>query len=302
MSQDLPIWRSLLFVPANNSKFISKAHTRGADGIILDLEDSVPDDKLDAARAGIREAAELVTQNGADVLIRINHHNEMSLEDIEAAVFKGVAAIILPKVRDPIHVKYVSDAINEREQAEKMSVGTVRLVPMVETAAAYFQAWEIGAADPRNIAMGLGGEDFASNVSMMPGPDTLAFPKQQVVIAARAAGLIPLGLMGSVADFHDLDGIRFAAEKARRFGVEGASCVHPSNIPILNAAFCPSADEIHHAERVVDAYGDAIAKGNGVITVDGKMIDIPVVRRAETLLARWARIKARQGGDWCLCN
>ena len=294
MSMPPPVWRSLLFVPANNPKFIDKAHTRGADGIILDLEDSVPDAELDRARAGLRDAAASVARHGADVLVRINNPDAQCIEDIQAAVFDGIAAIMLPKARSPMHVQSVSEAIAEREHTEGLTVGTVRLVPMIETAAAYFQAPEIGVADPRNVAMNLGGEDFAADVGMSPDAETLAMPKQQIVIAARAAGLMPLGLMGTVADFQDLDGIRVAAETARRFGVEGASCVHPSNVPILNDAFSPDADDVAHAERVVEAYASATAKGSGAITVDGKMIDVPVVQRAEKLLARWARIKARQ--------
>ena len=140
----------------------------------------------------------------------------------------------------------------------------------------------------------LGGEDFAVDLGMTPDSDTLAMPKQQVVIAARAAGLIPLGLMGTVANFQDLSGIRRIAEMSRRFGVEGASCVHPSNVEILNEAFSPPRDEIDYAERVINAYTDAVLRGSGAISVGGKMIDLPVVRRAEILLTRWEAIKARQ--------
>ena len=287
------IWRSLLFVPANNSKFIAKAHTRNADAIILDLEDSVPDSELESARLSLRMAVSSVARGGADVLVRINNPDHLCVDDIQAAVIEGVAAIMLPKARNSMHVKSVSEAIGKREHANGMTAGSVRLIPMIETAAAYFQALEIGGADPRNIAMNLGGEDFASDVGMMPDTDILAMPKQQVVIAARAAGLIPLGLMGTVANFQDLNGIRRAAEMSRRFGIEGAPCVHPSNVPILNAAFSPSPDEIDYAERVVEAYADATGKGSGAVAVDGKMIDVPVVRRAELLLARWAAIKAR---------
>jgi len=287
------IWRSLLFVPANNLKFIAKAHTRNADAIILDLEDSVPDSELESARLGLRMAIPSVARGGADVVVRINNPDHLCVDDIQAAVIDGVAAIMLPKARNAMHVKSVSEAIGKREHANGMTAGSVRLIPMIETAAAYFQALDIGIADPRNIAMNLGGEDFAADVGMMPDTDILAMPKQQVVIAARAAGLIPLGLMGTVANFQDLKGIRRAAEMSRRFGIEGASCVHPSNVPILNVAFSPNLDEIDYAERVVEAYATATGNGSGAVMVDGKMIDVPVVRRAELLLARWAAIKAR---------
>ncbi len=288
------IWRSLLFVPANNPKFIAKAHTCNADGIILDLEDSVPDSELDNARLGLRKAVASVSRCGAEVLVRVNNSNQLCIDDIQAAVIEGVAAIMLPKARDAIHVQSVSEAIAKRERAEGIAAGGVRLVPMIETATAYFRSFEIGTADPRNIAMSLGGEDFAVDVGMIPDSDTLAMPKQQVVIAARAARLIPLGLMGTVANFQDLNGIRRIAEMSRRFGVEGAPCVHPSNIEILNSAFSPSSSEIDYAERVVNAYSEAISKGRAATTLDGNMIDVPVVRRAEILLARWEAIKARQ--------
>jgi len=290
-----PVWRSLLFVPANMPRFIDKAHTRGADGIILDLEDSVPEAELDVARTALCDAAASVSQNGADVLVRINNPDAQAAADIDAAVFPGVRAILLPKARNAGHVQDISARIAAREMAEGMASGTVRLVPMIETADAYFQAVDIGRADPRNVAMNLGGEDFAMDIGMEPDGDTLAMPKQQIIIAARAAGLMPMGLFGTVADFKDLDGVRRAAETARRFGMEGASCIHPSNVPILNEAFSPDAEAVAHAERAVAAYAEATAAGKGAITVDGKMIDVPVVQRAEKLLARWRAIQARQG-------
>ena len=294
MSSMPPVWRSLLFVPANNSKFIDKAHSCAADCIILDLEDSVPGSELEAARAGLREAVASVSRNGADVLVRINHCEHLSDQDIHAGVFNGVTAIMLPKVRNRLHVQSVCNAISQREKAESMRAGAVRLVPMIETANAYFQALQIAEADPRNIALNLGGEDFAADVNMRPDVDTLALPKQQIVIAARAAGLIPLGLMGTVADFQDLKGIRQAAEKARRFGVEGASCVHPSNVPILNTAFSPSKIEVQHAKKLINKYEEALVTGKGAFRFNGKMIDLPAVRRAQMLLKRWAAIEARQ--------
>jgi len=290
-----PVWRSLLFVPANTPRFIDKAHTRGADGIILDLEDSVPDAELGSARSTLRAAVASVAQNGADVLVRINNPDHLAAADIDAAVIAGVTAIMLPKARSAAHAREISGRMADREKVEDLPAGSVRLVPMIETADAYFQALDIGRADPRNVAMTLGGEDFAADVGLAPSAETLTMPKQQVAIAARAAGLMPMGLMGTVADFQDLDAIRQAAEAARRFGMEGASCVHPSNVPVLNEAFSPSAAEVDHAERVVAAYAESTASGSGAITVDGKMIDVPVVQRAEKLLARWAAIQVRQG-------
>ena len=291
---DILVWRSLLYVPANNPRFIEKAHTRGADGIILDLEDSVPAAERDAARAALPDAVAQAGQGGADVLVRINSADAEATQDINAGVIPGVRGVFVTKVRDPAHLGSVADRVAAREHEHGMAPGTVRLIPMIETAAAYFPAREIAKAEPRSSAMVLGGEDFAMDVGMVPGGDTLAMAKQQVCYAARAAGLMPLGLMGTVADFTDLEGVREAAERAHRFGMEGASCIHPSNVPILNAAFSPGPDAVDHAERVVAAYAEATKAGRGAITVDGKMIDGPVVRRAEKLLARWRAIEARE--------
>ncbi|HUN49103.1 MAG TPA: aldolase/citrate lyase family protein, partial [Stellaceae bacterium] len=152
---------------------------------------------------------------------------------------------------------------------------------------------EIARAHPRIVAMTLGAEDFALSVGMLPEAEALFFPKQQMIIAARAAGILPLGFLGTVADFRDLDAFRATIRRSRRIGFAGASVIHPSQVAILNEEFSPAADEVAHAERVVAAYEKATAAGVGAITVDGKMIDVPVVERAQALLRRHRAIAAR---------
>ena len=142
--------------------------------------------------------------------------------------------------------------------------------------------------------MVLGGEDFALDMGMVPDGETLAIPKHQIAIAARAAGLTTFGIMGTVADYRDADLVRGMAERSRRFGFEGASCIHPSVVPILNAAFTPSEAEVDHARRVVSGYAEAEAAGTGAITIDDKMIDVPVALRAKNLLARFEAIERRE--------
>jgi citrate lyase subunit beta/citryl-CoA lyase len=165
---------------------------------------------------------------------------------------------------------------------------------MIETPGAWFQMPQIARADKRIIALTLGGEDFALEMGMLPNAESLLMPKQQLAIAARSAGILPLGFIGTVADYKDLDAFRETVRRSRRLGFRGASVIHPAQVPILNAEFSPAADEVASAEKIVAAYDEAVAAGRGSISVDGKMIDVPVVLRAQNLLATHKAIKQRE--------
>jgi citrate lyase subunit beta / citryl-CoA lyase len=286
---DLPNWRSLLFVPIIREKFVASAHTRGADAIILDLEDSVPEDSKQRGRELIAAAAEAVGQSGAQVLVRINRPWLDAFRDIEAAVSPQVAALMCPKVESPEHLHVIAEMLDVLEGQRGLVAGHTKLVALIETAAAYFRAREIALATPRLVALSLGAEDFAWSVGMEPLGETLEMPKQTVIIAARAAGILPLGFMGTVADFKDLDAFRAVVRRSRRFGFAGATCIHPSQLAILNEEYGVSPEQAERARRLIAAYEAAMAKGVGAVTFDGKMIDVPVVKRARALLARARR-------------
>jgi citrate lyase subunit beta/citryl-CoA lyase len=290
---DLPVWRSLLFVPVIARKFVEGAASRGADAIILDLEDSVPLAEKPRARTLVQEAAEIVSRGGADVLVRINRPLRLAIPDIEASVSSRVHALALPKVESANHLRLLCEVIDEIEVERGVTLGSTKLLVMVETAEAFFEMPAIARAHPRVVAMTLGAEDFSLSVGMLPEAEGLFFPKQQMIIAARSAGVLPLGFLGTVADFRDLAAFRATIQRSRRLGFLGAACVHPSQIPILNEEYAPQADDVTHAERVVAAYEKATAQGVGAIAVDGKMIDVPVVERAQALLARHRAIEAR---------
>jgi len=293
---DLLIWRSLLFVPANNARFVEKAHTRGADGIILDLEDSVPAGERPEARRTLMEAASLVARGGSDVLVRINADAQETAADLDAAIHPGVRALLIPKVEDADALRALSLDVSRLEAERAIAVGSIRFVVLIESAAGLLRAEAIARAEARTVALELGGEDFAVSTGMVPDAETLAVPKQMVLYAARAAGLVPLGILGSIADYGDLVAYRATAERARRFGFEGAACIHPSAVPILNEAFTPAIADVEHARRVVDAYGEAQRAGSGAVSVDGKMVDVPVVERAQKLLERFKAIRLRDAG------
>jgi citrate lyase subunit beta / citryl-CoA lyase len=290
----LPVWRSLLYVPANVKRFIDGAHRSGADAIIVDLEDSVPEAERPRARRDLPATAETVARGGADVVVRINRPWRQTILDLEAAVSPRVQALALTKVDSADHVRLIAEVVGELEAERGMAVGTTSFTVMIETAAAYFRMPEIAAADRRIVAMTLGGEDFALSAGMVPDTDSLFVPKQQLAIAAHGAGIMPLGFIGTVADYKDLDAFRQTVQRSRRLGFLGAAVIHPSQVAILNEEFAPSGEEVASARRIVAAYDEATAAGRGSIAVDGKMVDVPVVARAQQTLRRHSAIAERE--------
>jgi citrate lyase subunit beta/citryl-CoA lyase len=286
MRRDLPAWRSLLYVPASVEKFVARAHERGADAVILDLEDGVAPEAKSAARAGLPAAVASVRRGGADVLVRINRPLRMAAEDIAAAVAAGADALVCPKVMGADHVRLLSELAAESEAEAGRPIGSVRFVVLIEDAAALAHALAIATADPRVVALGVGGEDLATDLGAEPTPDALDLPKRMGVIAARAAGILPLGFIGTVAELADLDGFRAMLRRSRAIGFACATCVHPAQVPIINAEYGPRPEEVERARRLVAAFEAALAQGKGAVLFEGEMIDRPIVERARRLIAR----------------
>jgi citrate lyase subunit beta/citryl-CoA lyase len=274
-------WRSLLFVPADNARVIAKAHQRGADALIIDLEDAVAVDTKAAARAGLTEAAAGLADRGADVLVRINADPAMVSDDLAAAVRPAIGAIVVPKVADAADLVAIGDTIGRFESERDLPVGRIGLVALIESADALFRLPDIAHA-PRMIALAFGSEDFSFSLGVPPTPACLTLPCQMIALAASAAGRMSFGLPTSLANFRDLAVLRTAALDARAMGLTGALCIHPDQVRVVNDAFAPSASEIAWARSVVDVWQKARA---GVATLDGGMIDRPVVERARAVLA-----------------
>src|SRR6266567_7321874 len=156
---NLPVWRSMLFVPVTQRRFVDGAAKRGADAIILDLEDSVAPSEKDRARALVPEAAQIVSAGGADVVVRLNRPLRMTVRDLEAVIGPGVLAVALPKAESAQHVQLVAEVIDELEAERGIPVGTTKMLAMVETASAFFRLAEIARAHPRLVALTLGAED-----------------------------------------------------------------------------------------------------------------------------------------------
>lgn len=279
-------WRSLLFVPATAEKFVSRAHDRGADVIILDLEDSIPPGAKPAARAALPAAAKIVGQAGAEVCVRINRALEMSIPDIAAAVMPEVSVLMLPKLMGPEHVKLLSEVVAAREAALGMRIGHTRFIGVVETPQALPALAAIAAADPRMAALGVGTEDLSTELEAVPSADALYVFSMMAVAAARGAGILPMGSIGAFSDFSDLDAYRASLQRSRRLGFGCAACIHPAQVPIINEEYGPSPVEVDRARRLTAAFDAALAEGQGAVAFEGAMIDLPVVERARRLLAR----------------
>jgi citrate lyase subunit beta/citryl-CoA lyase len=295
MHQNLPIWRSMLFVPVTVERFVAGAARRGADAIILDLEDSIPPHEKARARSLVADAAKRVSAQGADVLVRVNRPWRLLVRDLEAVIGPEISALMLPKIESASHLRLIAETIDDVEAERGMAKGHTRLIAMLETPGSIFHAEEIACAHPRLVALTVGAEDLALAVGMLPEAESLLFPKQQAIFAARAAGILPLGFLGTVADFADLDAFRATIRRSQRLGFTGASVIHPGQIAILNEEFRPAPAAVEQAQRMIAAYDKAMEEGLGAVTFEGRMIDIPVVRRAQDLLARHHAIEARTG-------
>lgn len=277
--------RSFLYVPVSSERFVAKAHERGADAIILDLEDGVAPAEKERARDALKDAAKSASQNGAKIFVRTNGPGAHGLADAEAACRAGAFGIFLAKAQTPADIASLDDRLTQTESTIASRPPT-RIVPMIEDPNAVLDARPLALASKRNFALVTGSEDLATCYGAEPTPALLRLPKLMVHMAAKATGLYSFGLLRTIADYADREAIVAAAAESRALGFDGASCVHPTVVPILNAAFSPTPEDIEKARRMIAAFDKALADGNGAFVFDGKMVDKPVVDRARGLLAR----------------
>ena len=294
VTEMLPLWRSSLFVPATSERFIAKAHLRGADAIKIDLEDAVAPTEKARARTLVQAVAASVGQAGADVLVRINRPWRMAVADLEASVGANVNGIVIPKIESADHVVFLEEIVAELEAERGLAPGHTCFTLQIETAKGFLNVREIAGASRRNKAISVGNEDFAHMLGM---PETISEAligaMQTVQMAAREAGILALGYPGSIANFSDLDAYRADIARARALGFDGGSCIHPAQVAILNEGFAPTVVEIAEAEGIISAYDAALARGEGAVAYQGKMIDIPIADRARRTLAQRDRIAGR---------
>lgn len=285
MSEPITPSRSTLIVPLSNEAFIARAHLRGAESILLDLEDGVAPNAKPAARDRLPAAVAAVSRAGACVGVRVNRPLGLLVRDVEAAVVPGVASITLAKVEGPGHVRLVSEFIGELELARGLPPGNIRLSATIETPQALLQATEIARADPRLSAIALGGLDLAAACGFEPTPEALLGPMQTLLFAAKAAGITAGGYLGSIADYRDLDGMRELLRRSRQLGFRGGAAIHPSQVAVLNEVFTPTAQEVADARAILALAANHLAQGTGAFAYRDRMIDKPIILAAEATLA-----------------
>ena len=294
MTHEQPVWRSLMYCPVNVEKYVDKAHTRGADVIQLDLEDSVPVSEKAGARKLVEKAAARVRRGGADVVVRFNQPLSQAVRDIEHSICPDVDALACTKIGGASHIQLLDELVSELEEKRGMTVGHTQFIVMIETADAFFQIRDIVRASKRIVACNLGGEDFALDNNMQPTGEALLYPKQQMIFAANTVGIIPLGFIDSIAGFGDWEAFRKMVRRSRDFGFKSAGCIHPGQVAIINQEYTPGEAEVAYARKLIQLDVEAAASGRGSFTLDGKMVDIPIIVRARKLIARYEAIKKRE--------
>ncbi len=286
MAPKTTLRRSLLYVPGDKETMLAKAPGRGADGLILNLEDAVAPANKDSARAAVVHALTTLDFTGVEVIVRINSPaTEVGQRDLAAIVPAGPDAILLPKVNSAGEARAVAAAVARLEAEAGLPAGRIKLMCMIESAAGVVAAAEVAACDPRVSALIFGANDLAEdlNCAPTPGQGILLHAACQVVLAARAAGADAIDTPHM--NIQDLQGLARSAALARDLGFTGKSAIHPNQVAIINAAFSPTPEQVTWAERVLALVPGGDESALGAALLDGQLIEAPHVARAKRILA-----------------
>jgi citrate lyase subunit beta / citryl-CoA lyase len=286
------IRRSTLILPVNVPRFVEKAHLRGADAVMLDLEDAVPAREKASARRLVREAIPRVARGGAEVFVRVNHGPTDLRDDLEASVWPTLDGICLPKTESAGEIERLEAQVADLERRRGMTPGRIELTAIIETPRGVLSAEAIAGASRRIRSMSLGPEDYCLALGVEPSADgvELRYALSKVVTVCKAAGIAPMGLLGSIAGFRDLGAFERAASRAHHLGCVGASCIHPDQVAILNRVFSPPTEDVARARKAAEAFEAGLRNGTASVSVDGAMVDTPVYRRATHTLEQAAAV------------
>ena len=293
----MTILRSLLFVPGNTPRMLDRAVGLRPDAFVPDMEDSVPWDEKANARGVTSAYIPELAATGVPVIPRVNSLDTGLLEDdLAAVVGPHVFGVSVGKMDNPEIVAEVVGMLDRAESQAEIECGTVRLVPWIESAEAIVKAYDICKVSHRIVAVALGAEDFTNDMEIRrtDSDSELAYARGAIAVAARAAGVLALDT--PFFAFRDPIALKANSEMSRAIGFKGRFAIHPAQLDVINGVYSPSEEEITQAQREIEAFEEAVAMGRGSTSLDGKVIDVPVVKRAQALLDR-ARAMGLAGSD-----
>ncbi|EOH99509.1 citrate (Pro-3S)-lyase, beta subunit [Enterococcus haemoperoxidus ATCC BAA-382] len=277
--------RTMMFVPGANASMLRDATLYGADSLMFDLEDAVSLKEKDSARLLVYNALRTFDYSTVETVVRINGLDTVGRQDVEAMVLAGVDVIRLPKTETAQDIVDVAAVITEMETKYGVSVGTTKMMAAIESAEGVLNAREIAQASDRLIGIALGAEDYVTNMKTHRYPDgqELFFARSFILHSARSAGIAAIDTVYS--DVDNTEGFLAEVELIKQLGFDGKSVINPRQIPLVNSVYEPTEKEIQNAKEVIWGIREAEAKGSGVISVNGKMVDKPIVERAERVIA-----------------
>ena len=287
--------RSRLYLPGNEPKFFVNAGLHSPDGIILDLEDSVAPTEKDAAQLLVRNALRSVDFYGAERMVRINQLPK-GLDDLRFIVPNNVNVILVPKCESADQIHQLGKEVEKLKKQHKVA-NDIFFMPIIESALGVIKSYEIASASKNICALAIGLEDYTADIGTQrtnEGRESI-FARQMLVNAAKAAGIQAIDTVFS--DVADMEGLRQSVIEAKSLGFEGKGCIHPRQIKVVHEAFAPTAEEIEKAKKIVLAFEDAEKKGLGVVSLGSKMIDPPVVKRAQRTI-NLALLNNQISKDW----
>ena len=294
--------RSMLFVPGNNPALVKDPQIYGSDSLIFDLEDSVAPTEKDSARLLVFCALQGLDYGRVEKVVRVNSMDSPWIrDDVFAMVRAGVDVIRLPKTEGPEDLVGLESIVEAAELASGRPKGDVRFMAALESPLAVLRAWDIARATPRLVGIALSAEDFVTSLKTTRSTEGVELfeARGRIVLAARAAGIMAIDTV--FTDLSDAEGFLKEVRLIKQLGFDGKSVINPAQIPVVHGVFTPTAEEVKRALRIVAAAEDAQAKGVGVINLDGKMIDKPIVERAQRVLdldrASGRGRRGEQGGE-----
>ena len=307
MDQRNALLRSWMFVPGNKQRMIEKSLGVAVDAVMMDIEDGVAPAEKDTARKQIAACLDQVAaqlKSGKPLrtparFVRINAvGHERSRDDLAIVVRPGLEGLVVPKVETSEQVKSVSQTLDQRELELGLTQGTVRILAALESPKGLFNAYAIATASPRVIGLLFGAEDFSRELSLPLRREgearDLIYARSALVTAAACAHVQAVD--GVWPDLQDTEGLKVFALQSRRLGFSGISIIHPAQVAIANAAFTPAADEVDYAQRVLKAFDEARARGEGAVAFGGQLLDLPIVDRARQTLELAELLGIRSSG------